>query len=288
MTGAIDIDWDVILPRLAQTAGVLVVAAVVWWLFLRMGRRWIATLVQRGATGLPEHEQLERQQRFDTLWAVLRTLLAIAVGVVAVLVLLDVWGVPLGPFLAVWTVVGVGIGLGAQDYVKSVIAGFMIIVEDQYGIGDIIRIADVSGKVEAIKLRTTVLRDLEGNVHHVPNGEIAVASNLTQGFSAVVIDVPVAFAEDVDRVVSVVADEAGSFSRDELWADRFLEPPQVLGVERLGDWSVDIRVVFTTVPEQRWAAKREFLRRIKLRLDREGIEIPFPSRTIVMREGPQS
>lgn len=291
MTPFLAIDWgepEDVLPNVAVTAGMLVVAAIVWVLVNRAGRGWIRRLEARGSAGLAEHEKLERQQRFNTLWAVMRTLIAIALATVAILVLLSVWGIPLGPFLAVGTVIGVGVGFGAQDFVKSVIAGFMIIVEDQYGIGDVVTVAGVSGTVEAIRLRTTVLRDLEGNVHHVPNGIIEVASNLTQGYSAVVVDVAVGYGEDVDRVIEVVGDEANRFSRDEGWAAVFLAPPEVLGVNRLGDWSVDVRVVFTLVPDQRWAAKREFLRRIKVRLDGEGIEIPFPYRTIVDRRGQTS
>lgn len=289
--GLIAIDWGVeaedILPKLAATAAALIVAAVVWWIIDRTGRRWVTRLEERGPAGLAEHERLERRQRFATLWSVMRTLVVIGIATISILVVLSAWGIALGPFLAVGTVVGLGVGLGAQDFVKSVIAGFMIIIEDQYGIDDVVTIAGVSGKVEAIKLRTTVLRDLEGNVHHVPNGEIVVASNLTQGFSAVVVDVAVGYGEDIDRVLEVVGDEAARFSLDEEWVDSFLMPPEVLGVNLLGDWSVEVRVVFTTVPTARWAAKREFLRRIKIRLDSEGIEIPFPYRTIVHRPEPQ-
>jgi moderate conductance mechanosensitive channel len=291
VTPLLAIDWvdpDQLWPNLGVSVGVLLAAGATWWLIGRMGRRWVAKLEERGAGRLAEHEKLERRQRFDTLWAVMRTMITIAIATVAVLVLLGVWGIPLAPFLAVGTVVGVGLGLGAQDFVKSVIAGFMIIIEDQYGIDDVVSVAGVSGKVEGIKLRTTVLRDLEGNVHHVPNGFITVASNLTQGFSAVVVDVAVGYREDIDRVIAVVSDEAKRFSDDPEWTASFLEPPQTLGVNLLGDWSVQVRLVFTVVPEQRWVVKREFLRRIKLRLDAEGIEIPLPHQTIVDRRVPRS
>lgn len=288
MIALVSIDWpeaEVVVPDILATLGVLLVAGAVWWIVTRAGSRWIARLEARGTSGLAEHEVVERHQRYVTLWSVLRTLAFIGVAIVTVLVIFSIWGVPLGPFLAVGTVVGVGVGLGAQDLVKSVIAGFMIVIEDQYGIDDVVSIAGVSGKVEAIRLRTTVLRDLEGNVHHVSNGEILVASNLTQGFSAVVIDVSVGYSEDIDRVIEVLTDEAIRFSQDETWAPSFLEPPQVLGVNRLGEWGVEVRAVFTTVTEQRWATKREFLRRIKTRLDAEGLEIAFPGRTLLDRPG---
>ena len=220
-----------------------------------------------------------------TLLSVIETLGLITIVVIAGLVIMGIWGIPIAPFLAIGTVVGIGVGFGAQDFVKSVIAGFFVIMEDQYGIGDVITIAGVTGAVEKITLRTTVLRDLEGNVHHVPNGHIDVATNSTAGHSAVVIDVGVGYAEDVDRVIEVITDEAQAFSADPEWADVFLQEPTVLGVNMLGDWSVDVRVVLTVEPDKRWMIKRDFLRRIKTRLDAEGIEIPFPYRTIVDARG---
>lgn len=304
----LDIDTAEIVPNLVRSGVVLLIALVFWWVVTRLGKRWLDRVERRqqitpslaktlradqllgeevverlgmAEQELAEHELAERHQRFVTLWSVIRALLAVAVAAVVVLVLLGIWGIPIAPFLAVGSVIGLGISFGAQDYVKSVIAGFMIIIEDQYSIGDVITVAGVSGKVEKIRLRTTVLRDLEGNVHHVPNGFIDVASNLTQGFAAVVVDVGVGYGEDVDRAIEVVTDEANRLAGDPEWEALFLDEPQVLGVNLLGDWSVQIRVVLTTTPDQRWSAKREFLRRIKKRLDAEGIEIPFPYRTIV-------
>lgn len=305
-----DVDTSEIVPNLVRSGVVVLLSLVFWFVVTRIGKRWIDGVENRqkiaaavaGALGadqllggqvveklgaadheLADHEAVERHQRFLTLWTVIRAVLAVALAAVVVLILLSIWGIPIAPFIAVGSVIGLGVSLGAQDYVKSVIAGFMIIIEDQYSMGDVITVAGVSGKVEKVRLRTTVMRDLEGNVHHVPNGEIIVASNLTQGFSAVVVDVAVGYGEDVDRVIEVVTDEASQFAADPDWEPFFLEEPQVLGVNLLGDWSVQIRVVFTTTPDQRWSAKREFLRRIKKRLDAEGIEIPFPYRTIVER-----
>jgi len=270
-----------VLGDVALTLLVIGVAFVIWLVTKRAGQRWVDRMEQRGSGEVPRHEQAERHQRFATLWYVLRMLAAVTIVVLAGLVVMGVWGIPIAPFLAIGTVVGIGVGLGAQDFVKSVIAGFFVVVEDQYGIGDVVTVAGVSGAVEKITLRTTVLRDLEGSVHHVPNGNILVATNSTAGHSAVVIDVSVGYGEDVDRVIEVIADEATEFSQDPEWDAVFLDEPSVLGVNLLGDWSVDVRVVLTVEPEKRWVVKRAFLRAIKKRLDAEDIEIPFPYRTIV-------
>ena len=190
----------------------------------------------------------------------------------------------MAPFLVVGTTIGIAIGFGAQDFVKDVIAGFLILLEDQYAIGDVVTIAGVSGSVESIQLRTTVLRDLQGNRHHVPNGHIAVSSNLTAEFARLVIDVPVSYDTDLDHAIEVISDEAELFSLEDEWRGMFISEPQMLGVNKLDDSSVNIRLLMTLTTEDRWTVKRAFLLRLKKRLDREGIEIPFQYMTVIMRK----
>ena len=172
------------------------------------------------------------------------------------------------------------VGFGAQGLVADVIAGLFIVAEDQFHIGDVVKVASVSGTVEDIRLRVTVLRDLDGVVHYIPNGKIDVASNYTQEFSRLVMDVGVAYATEVDTALEVLGDELELFAADPEWADRMIEPPQLLGVDRLGESSVLLRAVLTTRPDDRWTVKREGLRRIKNRFAAESIEIPFPQVTI--------
>jgi small conductance mechanosensitive channel len=268
------------LPDAAMTLIVVVVAIVVWLVFKRVGQRYAQRLAERPHSDGP-HEAAERAQRIETLWSVLRALVAVAIVVVVVLTIMAIWGIPIGPFLAVGTVIGVALGFGAQDMVRDFIAGFLIIAEDQFSVGDVVSIAGVTGTVQEIRLRITVLRDLDGRVHYVPNGKIEVATNYTQKFSQIVVDVSVAYKEDVDRVIAVLDAEAGDFAADPEWSDRILEPPAVLGVNELGESGVEVRVVFVTSPGERWAVRREFLRRIKNRLDAESIEIPFPHLTVI-------
>lgn len=277
-------DWG---AEISATLIVVVVTAFVLVLVRSAIRRWTSRVENRYALS-DDHEQREQAKRLRTITDVVRMVFSLTVWAVAVLTILATWGIPLTPLVTVGATIGVAIGFGAQDFVKDVIGGFFVLVEDQYAVGDVVRIADVSGSVEAITLRSTVLRDLDGNRHFVPNGQVRVASNMTSGFSRVVVDVPVSYDTDLDRAMEVIADEASRMSLSDEWSGSFLEPPSMLGVDRLDASSVNIRVVLTTVSDERWRVKRGFLKLIKQRLDREGIEIPYQYVNLVARDNPSS
>jgi small conductance mechanosensitive channel len=173
-------------------------------------------------------------------------------------------------------VVGIAIGFGAQSLVKDIIAGLFILLENQYRRGDVVKIADTSGLVEDINLRRTLLRDLDGIVHSVPNGEIRVASNLTKGYSRVNLNISVGYNEDLDRAIAVINRVGKELAEDPAWSAQILKPPQVLRVDNLGDSGIDIKVTGDTKPIQQWAIMGELRLRIKKAFDREGIEIPWP------------
>lgn len=259
-----------------KTLVMLLLAVAGWQLFRRAGPAAIERMMKDDGT---VHSD-ERKARAETVWVLTRRVVLVALVVTVLLTIAAIWGVPITPFLAVGSVVGVAIGFGAQGLVADVIAGFFIVAEDQFHIGDVVKVAGVSGKVEDIRLRVTVLRDLDGVVHYIPNGTIDVASNYTQEFSRLVIDVGVAYGADVDRALEVFGDELARFAEGAEWVDKMYEPPEILGVERLGDSAVVLRAVLTTRPDDRWVVKREALRRIKNRLTTEKIEIPFPQLTI--------
>lgn len=260
---------------LIGTAALIVGLWVAYKVVSRIGHRLVDQMAVRGK---------DAAARADTLWAIVRRLLLIVFFAVGVLWVPIVWGLNVAPLLAVGSVIGVAVGFGAQDLVRDVIAGFFILAEDQYRIGDVVRVAGVAGEVEDIRPRVTVLRDLDGNVHYVPNGEIKVASNLTQVFAQVVVDVGVAYKEPVDRVIEVIGDELRAMQRDPDWGPQIMEEPTVLGVDQLADSAVVIRALIKVTAEDRWGVRREALRRLKNRLDAEGIEIPFPHLTLYYGE----
>ncbi len=276
-------DWG---PDIIATI-VVVVAGVIAMMLVRSGiRRWMARLDAQ-YTESDEHEQRERGQRFVTITQVVRLLSLITIWVVVALTIMAIWGLPLGPLIAVGATLGVGIGFGAQNLVADVIGGFFVLVEDQYRVGDVVRISDVAGKVEQITLRTTVLRDLDGNRHHVPNGHDGVVTNLTSEWTRVVIDVPVSYDTDLDHAMSVITDEAHRLFVDEDWNDSFLGEPEMLGVEALAGSSINLRLLLTTVGDDQWPIRRTLLKRIKQRFDAEGIEIPYQYLNVVQVSSPE-
>ena len=235
---------------------------------------------------LPETEgELTRQAvRAKTLRNVSESALKVAVVTVGGLLFLSNLGLNVTALLAGAGVAGLAVSFAAQNLIRDFIHGFFILLEDQYGVGDIVKVGDLAGVVEKFNLRLTVLRDLEGKAHFIPNSQIQQVTVFTQEWSRAVVDVGVAYKEDVDRVLAIFRDEAERFFQDPEWQDKLTNPPEVLGVENLADSAVVIRTLFGTKPAQQWAVAREFRRRIKKRLDQEGVEIPFPPRTLYFGE----
>jgi small conductance mechanosensitive channel len=227
-----------------------------------------ARFVERVATRTPGSAS-----RVATLWVMVRRIVLIVIIVLVVLLVIDIWGLNMTPFLAIGTAIAAALGFGAQSLVRDVIAGFFILAEDQYRIGDTVTIAATNGKVEDIQFRVTVLRDGEGNVHFVPNGQITVASNLTSLYASPSIDVRVDYSADVDRAMEVMLDELEKMAAEPEWSEQITKEPQMLGVQDLVGSGVLIRARLTTVAEQRWSVQREALRRVKNRFAAEKVEI---------------
>ena len=217
-----------------------------------------------------------REQRAKTLGALFTNVLFIVVVTIAILTILDVF-INIAPLLASVSVVGLAISFGAQSLVKDVISGTFMLIEGQFGIGDVIQLDQTSGVVEKITLRTTVLRDLQGAVHIVPNGDIKRVTNLTKTWSRAVIDVSVAYRENLDHVLTTLRNLAAEFYADPHWSHLLLDAPEVLGVEELADNAVVVRIAAKTLPLKQWEVARELRRIIKNRLDVEGITGPHPA-----------
>jgi len=200
------------------------------------------------------------------------------------LVLLKEVGVEIAPFLASAGIIGLAVGFGGQNLVRDVISGFFIILENQIRVGDVAIINGTGGLVEEINFRTIILRDLGGVVHIFPNGAVTTLSNLTKEWSAYVFDIGVAYKENTDEVVSILAEVGRKLREDAVFGPMILEEPEIFGVDKLDNSAVVIKGRIKTVPIQQWAVGREFLRRVKQAFDAGGIEIPFPHRTLYFGE----
>jgi small conductance mechanosensitive channel len=274
------VDGDVFVRRLLSVIGIWVLAWLAMWL-LRAAARRIERAVDDGDPGVTT----PREKRGQTIAQILRSVGRVVVIVVAGLTTFNLF-VDIGPLLAGAGIVGLAFSFGAQSLVKDVISGFFMLMEDQFAVGDVIEAGGKSGVVEKMTLRVVVLRDLEGTMHIVPNGEIKTVSNRTRGWARAVLDIGVAYGVDTDRALDVVRDEARRFGEDPTWSALLDGPLEVPGVEALTDNSVVIRVLVRTRPGSQWNAGREFRRRMKKRFDAEGIEIPFPQRTVHVRVEP--
>jgi small conductance mechanosensitive channel len=232
-----------------------------------------------------------REQRARTIASVLKSLATAVVGGVVALTCLELTSVPVAPLLASASVVGVAVGFGAQSLVKDVISGLFMMTEDQYGVGDVVDLGDASGVVEAVGLRVTRLRDVNGTVWYVRNGEVQRVGNSSQGWARAVLDVAIAYGEDVARAEHLLLDVALELGRDPEYGSLLQEEPQVWGVEQVSADGVVIRLVVKTEPLEQWKVARELRRRIKAGFDEAGILVAHAASTVVMarsRTGPGS
>lgn len=220
------------------------------------------------------------KQRARTLGTVLQSVATMAIFGLAVLISLGELDISVGPLIAGAGIVGIALGFGAQAIVRDFLSGIFMLVEDQYGVGDVVDLGDAAGVVEEISLRTTRIRDLRGTVWYFPNGEIRRVANKSHEWARSVLDIGVAYDTDVDLAARVIREAAESVRRDRLEGATILEEPEIWGVEEFGESAMTIRLVVKTEPGEQWATSREIRRRIKRAFDREGIVIPFPQRVV--------
>lgn len=259
--------------------GVLLFVAIAVWGSSVVRAKLIDLLVHRSRRGTIE----ERQNRARTLVSVFQNAFITFVYGFAAVVVLESIGYSVAPLLGGAAVLGLAVAFGAQSLIKDYFTGFIVLLEQQYMLGDVVRLGGIAGQVERITLRMTVLRDLEGCVHFIPHGQITSVTNMTHGWSRALFDIQIAYSADVDRATRVLMELAREMRRDPAYAALITEEPAMLGVDALGNSGVTIKFHITTRPLQQWTVKRELLRRIKLRFDEEGIEIPFPQLTLHTR-----
>jgi len=247
---------------------------------------WLLSfLIHRVSKRLAAREEaIETTKRMHTISQVIRSIGVVVIMSVAIMLVLSELGLDLKPLLAAAGIGGLAVGFGAQNLVKDVISGFFLILENQVRVGDVVQIGGVGGVVESITLRILTLRDLAGNVHIIPHGQISQVQNMTRDYSRYVFDVGVSYREDVDRVMEVLRQLGAELEQDPDFGPDILEPFEILGLDRFEDSAVIIRARIKTQPIQQWRVAREMNRRIKKRFDELGIEIPFPHRTLYWGE----
>lgn len=218
----------------------------------------------------------EEAKRVGTLCRAFRYLGSVVISVVAVMLVMNELGISIAPILATAGVAGIAIGFGAQSLVKDYFAGLFLLLEDQIRQGDVVQVAGIGGQVEEVTLRYVRLRDFEGHVHFVPNGEIKIVTNRTRDYAQALIEVGVAYREDCDEALQLMRDVGREMRADPDWRWRTLEEVEIVGVERWADSAVILRCRMKVAGIEQWNVKREFLRRLKKAFDARGIEIPFP------------
>lgn len=280
------LSWDVTWATLASwlvTSGLRILLILfLAWLLLRavtvgLDRFEDRVMASAGPGGI------EHAKRTKTLSDMLQNVARLAIIAIAGLTILQELRVNIMPILTGAGILGLAVGFGAQTLVKDIISGFFLILENQIRVGDVAQINGTGGLVEAINLRTIVLRDQSGAVHIFPCGSVTTMTNLSKDFAFALLDIDVAYKHDTDHVVEVLKATAADLRESDLYGPMTLEPLEVIGVERFGESSVTIRVRMKTLPLKQWDVAREYRRRLKKAFDAAGIQIPFPQRDITVR-----
>jgi moderate conductance mechanosensitive channel len=259
-------------PQLASGLRIVLIA-VLAWLVHRLASKLIRTFRLYISRNLEDPEEVKRA---TTLGRVFRYLATVVITLVAGMLILGELGISVAPILGAAGVAGVAVGFGAQSLVKDYFSGFFLLLENQMRHGDVVNVAGIGGVVEDMTLRYVQLRDYDGNVHFIPNGSITTVTNMTRGFAHAVVDVGVAYRENVDEALEIMRDVGNAMRHDDAWSARILEDVEIVGVEKWADSAIVLRCRFKVAPIEQWGVRREYLRRLKHAFDAAGIEIPFP------------
>jgi len=288
-------NWLIAKP--AHIVGLILMALVIRWMAHKLIERLASKAAEGSMPGVIQRGKSRqsildasriaserRKQRAATMASLLKSIVTSIVFTIIAIMIIDVLGYNVAPLIASAGIVGLALGFGAQSLVQDFLSGIFMIVEDQYGVGDVVDVGEAVGEIEAVGLRITRLRDIDGTVWYVRNGEILRIGNMSQNWARTVLDIGVAYDENLARVREVLRDEAHKLWEDPKFRGLVLEEPEVWGVQELAAESVLVRVVLKTAPLEQWGIARTLRERIKDRFDAEGIEIPLPQRVIWNRE----
>ena len=263
-------------PAMALGFRITLIAALAWFAVI-LSHRMIRAFRLFISKNLADAEEVKRAA---TLGRVFRYIASVIISLITVTLILSELGISIAPILGAAGVVGVAVGFGAQSLVKDYFTGFFLLLENQIRQGDVIQAGGKAGVVEEITLRFVRMRDYDGNVHFVPNGTITTVTNMTRGHAHAVVDVGVAYRENVDQALEIMRQTGAELRADPAFAAKILEDVEIVGVEAWADSAVVLRCRFKVAPIEQWGVRREYLRRLKHAFDVAGIEIPFPHLTL--------
>lgn len=255
-------------------------------LVTHFGERLIHRTVARTIRASKHYNRAEEVKREKTVSLIISRMMRILVWPFAIMSIIAQLGIEVAPLIAGAGIIGLALGFGAQTLVKDMIAGLFIVIENQYGVGDVVSLDGTDGLVEDITLRKTTLRDLDGIVHHIPNGSITVASNYSSEFSGINLNVGVAYDSDLEKVIKVVNEVGLEMLKDKEWTKHIIEPPVFLRVDNFSPNSVDIKITGKVQPLAQWDVTGELRKRLKVAFDKNHIEIPLPQ-TVIHQSKPK-
>ncbi len=264
----------------AETHGLNILIIVIGaWILRRLGAALFTGVLNRAVRSHPFATETDRKKRVDTLAGLISAVSKVVFWVVAVIMIVDELGINTAPLLASAGVVGIALGVGAQSLIKDFTNGLFIIVENQYRVGDFVQFDTVSGIVQAITIRTTILRDFDGNIHHVPNSSIVVATNMTFGVSGINQDITVSIDTDLEKLEKVINDVGTEITADDVWGKKIKKTPYFAQVVQFAERGIVIKILGETTPGSQWKVKTELLKRLRAAFIENGIDLPMAPRS---------
>lgn len=272
--------FEVIKNWILGNGSQIVILLVVGFVVYKFIKPVITKIIRRAVTADPLLSAEEEVRREDTLIRIISGTIKIVTIIFVLLMILSEIGIDIGPLIAGAGVIGLAFGFGGQYLVKDVITGLFIIIENQYRVGDVVKIAEISGLVEDISLRVTILRDLDGTVHHIPHGQVTTVSNMAKGFARVNLNIGVSYNADIEKVKEVIDRVGNELAEDPDFKDNIIDSPKYIRINSFDDSSISLKILGETKPLAQWEIAGELRSRLKKAFDKEGIEIPFPQMVV--------
>ena len=270
-----DFDFNFELSAVVTGAVKVLVIVLVTWVLLWLIKKAVRRLINARIPRIREESEEQLSSRSETLAGVINRVIAFIAWFIAFMMILTVFGINVAPIIAAIGVAGIAVGFAAQNIIRDYFHGFFIIMEDWFRVGEVAICSGQTGVVDSMGLRRTVLRDLNGTMHVIPNSKIDQTSNMAREWARINLDISVGYGENLDKVFQVLNDVCAKFKDDPEWGSNMLTIPEAVRVNNLGDSGIEIKIMGDTKPMQQWALMGELRKRIKERFDEEGIEIPW-------------